>query len=199
MALNKSVSRIQRYITSARDRARAAGLREVGVNRLSIGVQSLDAARLSFLGRLHDPAGALSALRDAVAEMPRVSADLMFGSPGQRAGDFVDELARVLDNLLGNAVEHGRPPIAVLIEWRPDHRLALSVSDHGDGIPEGLESEARSPFVKLDRARGTTGCGLGLAIVQQLVSRVGGEVSFLREAGRFTVVATVRLQRNNSQ
>lgn len=106
---------------------------------------------------------------------------------------------RVLDNLVGNAVEHGRPPIAVLIESRTDHRLALSVSDHGDGIPEGLESEARSPFVKLDRARGTTGCGLGLAIVQQLVSRVGGELSFLREAGRFTVVATVRLQRNNSQ
>ncbi len=106
---------------------------------------------------------------------------------------------RVLDNLLGNAVEHGRPPIAVLIELRADHRLALQVSDHGDGIPVTLEREARSPFVKLDRARGTAGCGLGLAIVQQLASRAGGELSFLREAGRFTVAVTLRLPRNNSQ
>jgi oxygen-independent coproporphyrinogen-3 oxidase len=79
------------------DRARAASLREVGVNRLSIGVQSLDAGRLTFLGRLHDPAGALAALRAATAEMPRVSADLMFGSPGQRADDFAAELDRVLE------------------------------------------------------------------------------------------------------
>jgi oxygen-independent coproporphyrinogen-3 oxidase len=78
------------------DRERAIALREVGVNRLSIGVQSLDAARLSYLGRLHDPDGALRALEAAVSVMPRVSADLMFGSPGQRADDFVPELERVL-------------------------------------------------------------------------------------------------------
>lgn len=107
---------------------------------------------------------------------------------------------RVLENLLGNAVEHGRPPIAVRIEIRPDaHRLVLQVSDHGDGIPEALEHDARSPFVKLDRARGTAGCGLGLAIVQQLVTRAGGELSFIREAGRFTVLVVLGLGRNNSQ
>jgi oxygen-independent coproporphyrinogen-3 oxidase len=78
------------------DRERAIALREVGVNRLSIGVQSLDAARLSYLGRLHDPEGAVRALDAAVGVMPRVSADLMFGSPGQRADDFVSELERVL-------------------------------------------------------------------------------------------------------
>ncbi len=79
------------------DRARAAALREAGVGRISIGVQSLDRARLAYLGRLHDPRGALDALEAAIAEMPRVSADLMFGSPGQRADDFLAELERVLD------------------------------------------------------------------------------------------------------
>jgi oxygen-independent coproporphyrinogen-3 oxidase len=78
------------------DRDRAAALRDVGVNRLSVGVQSLDAGRLQYLGRLHDPDGALRAVEAAVAEMPRVSADLMFGAPGQRAADFVPELERVL-------------------------------------------------------------------------------------------------------
>ena len=79
------------------DRERAAGMREAGVNRLSVGVQSLDAGRLQYLGRLHDPSGAIRAVSDAVAEMPRVSADLMFGSPGQRADDFVPELERILE------------------------------------------------------------------------------------------------------
>jgi oxygen-independent coproporphyrinogen-3 oxidase len=79
------------------DRSRAAALREVGVGRISIGVQSLDQGRLSYLGRLHDARGALDALDAAVAEMPRVSADLMFGSPGQRAEDFLPELDRILE------------------------------------------------------------------------------------------------------
>lgn len=84
------------------DAAKAAALREVGVDRLSIGVQSLDAERLRYLGRLHDPDGALRAIRAAVAEVPRASADLMFGMPGQQADDF----ARELDALLEVGVEH---------------------------------------------------------------------------------------------
>ncbi len=64
------------------DKARA--LRDVGVNRLSLGVQGLDAERLAFLGRLHDPAGGLDAARAALgAGMPRVSVDFIFGVAGQ--------------------------------------------------------------------------------------------------------------------
>ncbi len=70
---------------SSFDRAKAAALREEGVGRVSLGLQSLDDEQLRFLGRLHDAAGALRALRDAVAEVPRVSGDLMFGMPGQTA------------------------------------------------------------------------------------------------------------------
>jgi putative oxygen-independent coproporphyrinogen III oxidase len=78
------------------DRDKAARLREQGVGRLSIGVQSLDADRLRFLGRLHDPKGALDALEVAMAEMPRVSGDLMFGMPRQTPEDFAAEIDRLL-------------------------------------------------------------------------------------------------------
>lgn len=84
------------------DAEKAAGLREAGVNRLSIGVQSLDDERLRFLGRLHDADGARRALEATTAEMPRVSADLMFGMPGQTSLDF----ARELDDVLGLGVQH---------------------------------------------------------------------------------------------
>jgi putative oxygen-independent coproporphyrinogen III oxidase len=82
---------------SSLDQRRAAELREVGVNRLSIGVQSLDGQRLRFLGRLHDGPGALAALRGALAEMPRVSGDLMFGMPEQSPEDFLSEVSQLLE------------------------------------------------------------------------------------------------------
>jgi putative oxygen-independent coproporphyrinogen III oxidase len=74
------------------DRERARALLDAGVGRVSIGVQSLDPGRLAFLGRLHDPAGALRAVRDAVAAgVPRVSADLIFGVSGQPPQAAVDD------------------------------------------------------------------------------------------------------------
>lgn len=72
------------------DRARA--LLDVGVNRLSIGVQSLRDDRLRYLGRLHDASGAREAVLGAMrAGMARVSADLIFGMPGQSPAEARDE------------------------------------------------------------------------------------------------------------
>jgi putative oxygen-independent coproporphyrinogen III oxidase len=62
------------------DEPRARALVDQGVNRLSVGVQGLDEARLRFLGRLHDPAGGLAAVEAALASgVHRVSADLIYG------------------------------------------------------------------------------------------------------------------------
>lgn len=69
---------------SSFDRTLADRLAEVGVNRVSIGVQSLDPERLAFLGRWHSPDEALEAVR-AACESPiaRVSGDLIYGVHGQ--------------------------------------------------------------------------------------------------------------------
>jgi two-component system, OmpR family, osmolarity sensor histidine kinase EnvZ len=84
-------------------------------------------------------------------------------------------LDRLLSNLLDNAHAYGAPP--VVIETRRESKgWVLSVSDHGKGIaPEDLIKASR-PFVRLDPARGGSGhSGLGLAIVERLARRVGGE------------------------
>lgn len=78
------------------DRERAKALRDEGVNRLSIGVQSLDEGRLKFLGRLHDGPLALAAIEGALKEIPRVSADLIFGVAEQKPEDARAELQRIL-------------------------------------------------------------------------------------------------------
>jgi putative oxygen-independent coproporphyrinogen III oxidase len=70
------------------DRSVANALAEQGVNRLSIGAQALRPEQLRFLGRLHDVAGALRAIEGALeSRVPRVSADLIFGLPGQSPED----------------------------------------------------------------------------------------------------------------
>ncbi len=66
------------------DEDRARALVDAGVGRISIGVQSLRDERLKFLGRRHDAAGAVAAVKGAVrAGVPRVSGDLIFGLPDQ--------------------------------------------------------------------------------------------------------------------
>jgi putative oxygen-independent coproporphyrinogen III oxidase len=75
----------------------AALLREAGVGRLSIGVQSLRDPHLRFLGRLHDSERAIAALEEAASEMPRVSADLMFGMPGQTLRELGEDIARIAE------------------------------------------------------------------------------------------------------
>jgi oxygen-independent coproporphyrinogen-3 oxidase len=80
------------------DRDRALCLRDVGVNRLSIGAQSLDQKELEFLGRLHDMKGALDAI-EGVASVSglRVSADLIFGLPDQPPERARAHAARIAD------------------------------------------------------------------------------------------------------
>jgi putative oxygen-independent coproporphyrinogen III oxidase len=63
--------------------ARFRGLREAGVNRLSLGVQSLDDQMLAALGRIHSADEARRAVELALREFDNVNLDLMYGLPGQ--------------------------------------------------------------------------------------------------------------------
>ncbi len=81
----------------------ARRLLDQGVNRLSVGVQSLDADRLEFLGRRHTPDEALVALQEAVrAGIPRLSADLIFGVQGQSPDNAAEEATRLLSEGLSH-------------------------------------------------------------------------------------------------
>ena len=71
---------------------------EVGINRLSIGVQSFAADKLTTLGRIHDPAQALSAIHAArAAGFERVNVDLMHGLPQQTMSEALDDIQMAYD------------------------------------------------------------------------------------------------------
>jgi len=81
---------------SSVEAARFADLAAAGVNRVSLGLQSLDDAALRFLGRAHDSVEGLAALATARAVFPRVSFDLIYALPGQRLADWEAQLRRAL-------------------------------------------------------------------------------------------------------
>lgn len=74
----------------------------VGINRLSVGVQSLVDAELLPLERRHDAAAARRAVSEAVQVLGNVSADLMIGIPGQT----MESLLASVDGLLDAGVSH---------------------------------------------------------------------------------------------
>ena len=76
---------------------RFAAFRDAGVNRVSIGVQSLDGAALRMLGRQHSAAQAIAALETARAIFPRISFDLIYARPGQTLVEWRAELRQALD------------------------------------------------------------------------------------------------------
>jgi len=81
---------------SSVEAARFRGYRSIGVNRVSLGVQSLDDTVLRALGRLHTAREALEAVAVARAIFDRMSFDLIYARPGQTVAAWRDELARAL-------------------------------------------------------------------------------------------------------
>ncbi|MGA0234792.1 MAG: radical SAM family heme chaperone HemW [Alphaproteobacteria bacterium] len=78
------------------DADRFAGYRDAGVNRLSLGVQSLRDQALLALGRQHSVEEALMALEIARSAFDNISFDLMYARPRQSFEDWQDELAQAL-------------------------------------------------------------------------------------------------------
>jgi len=110
------------------------------------------------------------------------------------------ELGRVLQNLFENARRYGRSTdtgvARVLVSYaRTGPWVILSVRDHGQGVDPAKLDQLTTPFFRGDAARtAATGAGLGLAIVEKAVQRMGGafEVANASDGG---LMAHIRLKR----
>lgn len=98
----------------------AAALAEVGVTRISLGVQTLDNAELAAIGRIHDADRALAAIATVKDAGIDVSCDLMCGLPGQAAASW----ERTLDGVLTAAPHHVSVYPLTLEEGTPLYRMA---------------------------------------------------------------------------
>lgn len=89
--------------------------RQAGIDRVSIGIQSLNEKDLSFLGRKHDSVQSRSAIDAARTVFDRASFDLIYARPGQTAAEWEKELREAI-NLAGDhlslyqlTIEKGTP------------------------------------------------------------------------------------------
>ncbi len=84
------------------EREKFLGFRAAGINRLSLGVQALNAADLKFLGRTHGVDDAIAAMELGAAAFPKFSIDLIYARPGQKWDDWQKEI----DLALGFGLRH---------------------------------------------------------------------------------------------
>lgn len=82
-------------------------------------------------------------------------------------------LAQALDNLIENAVRHGRPPICVT--GAVDDAVRIRVTDAGHGVPAELVPHL---FERFAGSSASVGAGLGLYLAREIALRHGGDVSY---------------------
>ena len=136
----------------------------------------------------------------AVADYPDMQVTVNIPEDTFVLADEVD-LSRVFANLLENARRYGKAPDAVMaqvnIDVQPhDSWVLIKVRDHGKGVLPAVLTKLTSPFFRGDAARtAATGAGLGLAIVDKTVLRMGG-IFKLSNAASGGLTAHIKLRRN---
>lgn len=148
--------------------------------------QMLDLQRIDRVAPLNTAVDLAALAQQVVADL----APLVISEGGDL--EFVDldgtwvqgdpsAIARVLANLIQNAIEHGGRRVVVRLTG-----AAIEVEDDGPGIPAAERERVFEPFHRL-RPR-DTGSGLGLNLVRQVMSRHGGSVEALESATGGTIM-----------
>ena len=96
-------------------------------------------------------------------------------------------LLQVWINLLSNAIKFS--PCGGKLEVslkKQEGRIVAQISDEGPGISEEEKKRIFDKFYQSDRSHTTDGNGLGLALVKQIATLLGGEIAVMGEGGKGT-------------
>jgi two-component system sensor histidine kinase SenX3 len=152
------------------------GSEQVTRTRSPVDLGELVASRLELLGEA-------ARTREQV-----VSAELASGVVVPASAEL---LARVVDNLVGNALKYsGERSVVEVVVDRDGNRAVLTVTDHGPGIPEQARPRLFERFYRVPGSPGA-GSGLGLAVVDEVVTWHGGCIrldSTVGQGSTFTVL-----------
>jgi len=132
-----------------------------------------------------------------VGELARAAAALV--GNGDKGGTLVEgdrvRLARVLQNVIGNAVKYSPAATVVNVEVRDGtDAVRIVVRDHGVGIPADELPRIFTRFYRASTARGIDGTGIGLAGAKAIVEQHGGHITLESVVGE-GVTVTITLPR----
>ncbi len=124
------------------------GLKDIGVNRISIGVQSLRDQYLRFLGRIHNSKDAIFAIKLCeLADFDNISVDLLWGLPRQIVGSWVQDLKQITRfkithiSTYGLTVEENTPLYSLVKSKKivlPNEKICASLYLTGSDILESM-------------------------------------------------------------
>lgn len=160
----------QELVTSAMERVRQ-------LQRVVEGLELIGQAG-SEPGTAADPARVIDEILQRTGERPE-KAEIQAGPwPGIRP----QHLARVVEELMSNALRHGKRPVTVRV-YRQGHEGVVEIVDHGDFEPRADLFQA---FVQADMSvtRERSGMGLGLYVASRLCEATGGRIDLRREGNR---------------
>jgi signal transduction histidine kinase len=128
-----------------------------------------------------------TSIRDSVARSePRAAllgAEVMAELPAEAVPVRADpdHLARILDNLINNALTYTLEKPSIRITVKSGSPTEITVTDHGLGIPEAHREKIFERFYRVDHAElpRQAGTGLGLAISRELAERHGGSLDLV--------------------
>lgn len=168
--------------------AEAARLQRLVETLLNLGRMEAGAERYHFVD-LDAAALVREVVNDIEPEARELGKAIQIDGPDADIRVRADQaaLSMALRNLIDNAIKYSPGEPTVWVRWRKDHdRAAICVVDRGVGIPR---HEQQSIFGKFVRGRAAIegnirGTGVGLAIVEQIVTAHGGEIRLETEPGR---------------
>lgn len=130
-----------------------------------------------------EPCKIVTLTEEVVARFEMTEAELNFKIVASSSVPIVadcdqDGIARVLDNLLRNAIRYAKKEIVVSIAEN-NGLVNVAVADDGPGVPQANWDSLFDPFVRLDKSRdrNSGGIGLGLAIVRRYMEWHNGNVT----------------------
>ena len=164
--------------------------KDFGVNRVSVGVQSLSDPILRSIGRAHDRTRALDALKALTENFPSVNADVMVGLPGQ----CMEDVAETIEMLLAYPINHlscyslileeGTPlyDAAEKGEFTPDDDFSVDMYDY---VRDRLSQAGFTRYEISNFCKGEAVCEYNLSVWQygEYLGLGLGASSFMREGG----------------
>jgi signal transduction histidine kinase len=98
-------------------------------------------------------------------------------------------LAQALGNLIDNALKFTRPGVATVVRCsahRDGSRVVIAIEDNGIGIDARHFKKIFMPFERLNPSQSVPGTGIGLAIVQRCIDKMGGQIDVSSVPGEGT-------------
>lgn len=99
-------------------------------------------------------------------------------------------LDRIVNNLIDNAIKYSEADTIIQTGlYRTGTQITFYVKDSGCGIPAHLQEKVFEPYYKLSvQGRNTDGMGMGLSIVNRIVTDINGSIELTSEAGQGTTI-----------